>query len=482
MSPAQADEFLNKFESIFQYPNDNSGLSATLMRNRESGEYTLSFRSTEFERQANGGDWERDGISGAVGDIALRYGFALGQITSMETLYEHLRRGERYAGQDAQGSPVWVGDSRLSTFVNPAQKLNVTGYSLGGHLATVFTELHPGDVLQTYAFNAPGRGRVAGDDVASMVTFFRQVLADPNAGPTPRVDTVPWLFYRQAIARTGPLDQNRIYDDPRYRWAAFATAQAWELGPLGVSGEERGTFPFSKITHLYGRATHGDREAVANAGIHGPAVRIYIEDQPDLVGLGGLEFGGLFQKTPGDFGVTHSITLAGDSLALMRVFQVLDPGLDAEQLGALFAASSNKRALGRVLESTSRAEGDSLENALDGLRILFLGPEARKTSASERYGAFADPDFRDSFHRNLAELREAIAPYEGSLSIISLAGVPAADLVAFTEGPTALAARYALTKLNPFMVVGNDALYDRHNENGELDLVDPATAVCVNVT
>jgi Ca2+-binding RTX toxin-like protein len=475
MSPVQADEFLNKFEIIFQYPNDSSGLSATLMRNRESAEYTLSLRSTEFQRQANGGDWERDGISGAVGDIALRYGFALGQIASMETLYEHLRRGERFAGRDSSGFPVWVSDSRLSTFVNPAQKLNVTGYSLGGHLATVFTELHPGDVLQTYTFNAPGRGRVVNDDVSSMVIFFRQVLANPNAAPTPARDTVAWLLYQQAVRRTGPLEQARIYDDSRYRWAAFATAQAWDLGVLGVSGEERETFPFSKITHLYGRATHGDREAVANAGIHGPAVRVYIEDQPDLVGLGGLEFGGLFQRAPGDFGITHSITLLGDSLALMRVFQTLDPELDAEQLGALFAASSNKRALGRVLESTSRAEGDSLENALDGLRAFFLGPEVGRTLSNDEYGSFADSNFRNPFHQNLAELRAAIAPYEGSVSIIPLAGVAAANLVAFTEGPAALAARYALTKLNPFMVIGDDTLYDRHNPNGELDLVNPAT-------
>ena len=32
------------------------------------------------------------------------------------------------------------------------------GYSLGVHLATVFTEMHASLVIHTYTFNGPGRG------------------------------------------------------------------------------------------------------------------------------------------------------------------------------------------------------------------------------------------------------------------------------------------------------------------------------------
>ena len=39
--------------------------------------------------------------------------------------------------------------------------LNVTGYSLGGHLATVFTELHADEINATYTFNGAGRGRIS---------------------------------------------------------------------------------------------------------------------------------------------------------------------------------------------------------------------------------------------------------------------------------------------------------------------------------
>ena len=101
--------------------------------------YTLSFRSLEYQNQAQGGDWERDGQGGAAGEIA-GSGFALGQLVSMERYYQELKN----SGKLPAGAT-----------------LNVTGYSLGGHLATVFTELHTADINinfgQTVTFNAAGR-------------------------------------------------------------------------------------------------------------------------------------------------------------------------------------------------------------------------------------------------------------------------------------------------------------------------------------
>ncbi len=48
--------------------------------------------------------------------------------------------------------------------------------------------------------------------------------------------------------------------------------------------------------------------------------------------------------------------------------------------------------------------------------------------------------------------------------------------------PTSLAYRFALKELNPFVLLGTDAdktqaLYARHNETGELTLVNPDTGV-----
>ena len=60
------------------------------MRDTTTGEYTLSFRSLEYQNQADGGDWERDGLAGAAGEIA-GIGFALAQLVSMERYYQELK-------------------------------------------------------------------------------------------------------------------------------------------------------------------------------------------------------------------------------------------------------------------------------------------------------------------------------------------------------------------------------------------------------
>ncbi|MEW6246284.1 MAG: hypothetical protein AB1555_06175, partial [Nitrospirota bacterium] len=87
-----------------------------------------------------GGDWERDGLPGAAGEIA-GTGFALAQLVSMERYYR---------------------DLKTSGLLPQNAVLNVTGYSLGGHLATVFTELHEADVSHTYIFSEAGHGHVSG--------------------------------------------------------------------------------------------------------------------------------------------------------------------------------------------------------------------------------------------------------------------------------------------------------------------------------
>jgi hypothetical protein len=129
--------------------------AATLMRDTTTGEYTLSFRSTEYRNQAQGGDWERDGLLGADGEI-FSDGFAFGQLAAMEEYFARLKQGIKSDGTFDAGLQAF--------FADPARQLNVTGYSLGGHLATVFTELHYNDndiaFGHTYTFNGAGRGPV----------------------------------------------------------------------------------------------------------------------------------------------------------------------------------------------------------------------------------------------------------------------------------------------------------------------------------
>jgi hypothetical protein len=47
----QAEWFSDNYESVTHYPNDASGFSCTLFRNKASGEYMLSFHDTEDHSQ-----------------------------------------------------------------------------------------------------------------------------------------------------------------------------------------------------------------------------------------------------------------------------------------------------------------------------------------------------------------------------------------------------------------------------------------------
>lgn len=86
MTAVQITDFNTKFEIVAHVPNDETGLSMTLFRRKtpdpltgaKEGDYTLSFRSTEFADPKKGGDWDRDGVSGADGQV-LGVGIVLNQ-------------------------------------------------------------------------------------------------------------------------------------------------------------------------------------------------------------------------------------------------------------------------------------------------------------------------------------------------------------------------------------------------------------------
>ncbi len=77
------DDFFDTWTVLHQLPNTSSGFSATLLKDNSTGKYTLSFRSTESLPSSAGGDFERDGGSGADGEI-VKYGFAFGSHKAQE--------------------------------------------------------------------------------------------------------------------------------------------------------------------------------------------------------------------------------------------------------------------------------------------------------------------------------------------------------------------------------------------------------------
>lgn len=154
-----ANEFTGNYTVVAQHFDNNFGFSGTLLRDRETNELILSLRSTEFHN-----DLIRDGLA----DIEIfNKGYAFGQIASMEVFYQDL-----IANVDGMCSNT---------------KLTVTGYSLGGHLATAFEELHPDIVNKVYTFNGAGVGHISNPEMTleTLITPFVDLIeADPELGYT----------------------------------------------------------------------------------------------------------------------------------------------------------------------------------------------------------------------------------------------------------------------------------------------------------
>ena len=140
-----ADEFMQHWQVVEHITNTKTGFSGTLFEAKvdipsagiKAGDQVLSFRSTEFVD-----DEVRDSQATNSMEISDR-GFAFGQISDLRD---------------------WVGQMRAKNLMK--DHISVTGYSLGGHLATAFYKLNeegafPGlNIDRTYTFNGAGIGKL----------------------------------------------------------------------------------------------------------------------------------------------------------------------------------------------------------------------------------------------------------------------------------------------------------------------------------
>ena len=432
LTHGQAHDFVQRFQIIDHHANDATGFSATLMKDKTTGEYTLSFRSTEAQHQDAGGDWERDGLPGADGEIA-GTGFALAQLVSMEKYYRELKA-------DPAKLP-------------PGVTLNVTGYSLGGHLATVFTELHANEVQATYTFNGAGRGRIVGGTAGLPEgERIREML---HLAET-QLDAIDSTWFVSG-------NMGSVYTDQRYRDVRQSIVLGFSTTNSFLPPGEIGTGPgFDRITQLVGAATHNDQLFVANSGIHAAPTTIFIEGQPNV--------------EIGSVGTTHSITLLVDSLALMDLFQTVDRSLQRSTIEEIFSASSSQSASGFVGVS-GVAEGNSLEQALDSLGFILV-PNYTPTLYGREANDFGNLTFRSSFYANVQAVK--VAAEMQAYQIVSFVSKNSSEILAVarqadTDG---LAYRYALRELNPFAVKGVDYLA-LHNQDQSLDLYEASTGTGV---
>ena len=154
----QADDFVNKWEVVAHQGNTSTGFSGTLFKAKDNipeagivkGQYVISFRSTEFIE-----DSIHDNRATNTLEIKEK-GWAFGQISDMEKWFSEIK----------------------STIDGP---LSVTGYSLGGHLATAFNILHYGEgvIRDTYTYNGAGVGFINGaNSIEETQAGLKQVISE----------------------------------------------------------------------------------------------------------------------------------------------------------------------------------------------------------------------------------------------------------------------------------------------------------------
>lgn len=195
-TPKQAEEFLTHWEVVDQKANTSTGFSGTLFKciqddpatGAKQGELVMSLRSTEFIDDA-----ARDNRATNTLEIK-ETGFAWGQIRDMENWFAQLKADPNKLGG--------------------GQPFGVTGYSLGGHLASVFNVLHgshatagQANISQVVTFNGAGIGGVESQTQlqtlvdqfktlstsnyadrmanADLKALYERVRADLQAGNTP---------------------------------------------------------------------------------------------------------------------------------------------------------------------------------------------------------------------------------------------------------------------------------------------------------
>ncbi len=149
----------------------------------------------------------------------------------------------------------------------------------------------------------------------------------------------------------------------------------------------------------------------------------------------------------------HSQQILTDALAVYATLAKLDPNLSTTTFKP-------------ILQAAVAGTSASLERIADALEKLF--------GINSTPLAFGNAQ-RDALYRALYGLQDntLFQASQGRVRIETLTTLTAAELQAAAANPDALATRYALRELNPFAVLGAD--YSRFNQNGELDLFDPAT-------
>ncbi|MES9879788.1 MAG: calcium-binding protein, partial [Sedimenticola sp.] len=161
--------------------------------------------------------------------------------------------------------------------------------------------------------------------------------------------------------------------------------------------------------------------------------------------------------------VSHDIGHLMDSLALQSLMGMMRFANDP---------LTSKQA-GRILEAVTEDTGETYELLLKKLYFTITGNTIQLTSTEPGIAAVGAGDFdtRNEFYKKYLELEKIVVDQGSSLTIESLVDKTENELLNLAATDTAY--RYALKHLNPFVILGDETIYNPHKNNGNLDLYHP---------
>ncbi|MEJ1416216.1 MAG: putative Ig domain-containing protein [Candidatus Sedimenticola sp. (ex Thyasira tokunagai)] len=464
-----SDDFINNWSVVHHQEDTDSGFSATLFKSKDQNAiqpYVLSIRGTQQGKEdlviTDGADIVLDGL--AIDQIVDLYNYWKKITTPLNESYEAVKlvtlKAETAAlallklgasfipsfNMSATAFRVYLSSrtdiiidngtngllgERVRTIESANKALNdigatgvgilnssdlssVTGHSLGGHLAAAFTRLFDDINIDAVTINGAG--------------FATGII--PGLGLDAGVN-IRNLFYMLGGADTfTPSRITNLFGD---RYPEFVT----QNGGLGL---------FQQGAH---RAVYIEHSSVWG-------------DNANLLG--------------------HGKEQMTNSLAVYDLFFQLDDSTSSDPIEtvlekylSLFYTATPDDLNGNPLFSGANATLETVVNQL--AQLFYIDLRIDKNKIDNREALFntilaiqASSTFINAVQSNLKITPLSNINIDGDVTELSASDISAEANADTSDG---LAYRYALKHLNPFVILGDETIYNPHKNNGNLDLYHP---------
>ena len=396
------------------HDDPSSGFAATLFKNVSTGEKVLAIRGTDPERP---GQLAKDLIEADFEEIG-GLGIAIHQLVSLFNMVQRFKASEGTTDVlqltlRTGSNPPPSGSFVTTTTATP---------DAGGGVVLVSTYYW----LESH-FDGVGQGVIGSNE---SITVVGHSLGGHLAAMAERL--FPNLF-GQAVIFNSPG-----YDGPTSSklTGAFLSLFA-AFGATPAAG-------FSNITSLVSEdSVPGDDRDVVTSGLTGTRFAPDIDVTTEVN--------------------SHVIEPFMDSIAVQSLMASMNGDLSVADLGKIFEAAS----------ATASTSDESLLSDLY-LLLKHTNPDPQLQPFSAGLATAGGIEQRRFFYKALLQAQDVVTATP-TLRLVSLVDVPADSLknVAAGDDVDAMAYRYALKALNPFVVFGPGDFYQPFNQNGELNLFKP---------